>query len=273
VDGLFDLVADCLRAEEPVAWATVIELAPREEGGPETLPPLGAKVVVRPETEPRGSLGDPGLDVVVTRDAQGALVHGHSVARHYGPHGEPGRADITVFIEVFAPRMLIFGAVDFTAALVRVAKVLGYHVTVCDARPVFATSARFPEADEVVADWPHRHLAKVADSLGASDAVCVLTHDHKFDIPALTGALKTKVGYIGAMGSRSTHNGRVERLQAEGVEPDDLRRIMAPIGLDIGARTPEETAVSICAEIISLRAGVTAPSLRDGVGPIHRVAP
>ncbi len=275
MDGLFDLVADCLRAEEPVAWATVIELAPREEGGPETLPPLGAKVVVRPETEPRGSLGDPGLDVVVTRDAQGALVHGHSVARHYGPHGEPGRADITVFIEVFAPppRMLIFGAVDFTAALVRVAKVLGYHVTVCDARPVFATSARFPEADEVVADWPHRHLAKVADSLGASDAVCVLTHDHKFDIPALTGALKTKVGYIGAMGSRSTHNGRVERLQAEGVEPDDLRRIMAPIGLDIGARTPEETAVSICAEIISLRAGVTAPSLRDGVGPIHRVAP
>jgi xanthine dehydrogenase accessory factor len=168
--------------------------------------------------------------------------------------------------------MLIFGAVDFTAALVSVAKVLGYHVTVCDARRVFATTARFPAADEVVADWPHRHLAKVADRLGSGDAICVLTHDHKFDIPALVGALNTKAGYIGAMGSRATHEGRVERLRAEGVDPDDIGRIMAPIGIDIGARTPEETAVSICAEIISLRAGVPAPSLRDGVGPIHRAA-
>ena len=197
MDGLFALVRDCLRAEEPVALATVIELAPREDGENEILPPLGAKLVVRPEAEPMGSLGEPNLDVVVTRDTRGALDGGHSVARHYGPHGEAGRTDVTVFIEVFAPppRMLIFGAVDFTAALVRVAKVLGYHVTVCDARPVFATSVRFPEADEVVADWPHRHLAKVADRLGPGDAICVLTHDHKFDIPALVAALKTKVGY------------------------------------------------------------------------------
>jgi xanthine dehydrogenase accessory factor len=274
VDGLFSLVRDCLRADEPVALATVIELAPPQGGEDEILPPLGAKLVVRPEAEPLGSLGEPNLDVVVTRDTLGALDGGHSVARHYGPHGEAGRTDVTVFIEVFAPppRMLIFGAVDFTAALVRVAKVLGYHVTVCDARPVFATSTRFPEADEVVADWPHRHLAKVADRLGPGDAICVLTHDHKFDIPALVAALKTRVGYLGAMGSRSTHDGRVERLRAEGVDPDDIARIMAPIGLDIGARSPEETAVSICAEIISLRAGVRAPSLRDGAGPIHRVA-
>jgi xanthine dehydrogenase accessory factor len=274
VDGLFSLVRDCLRADEPVALATVIELAPLQGGEDEILPPLGSKLVVRPEAEPLGSLGEPNLDVVVSRDILGALDGGHSVARHYGPHGEAGRTDVTVFIEVFAPppRMLIFGAVDFTAALVRVAKVLGYHVTVCDARPVFATSARFPEADEVVADWPHRHLAKVADRLGPGDAICVLTHDHKFDIPALVAALKTRVGYLGAMGSRSTHDGRVERLRAEGVDPDDIRRIMAPIGLDIGARSPEETAVSICAEIISLRAGVRAPSLRDGAGPIHRVA-
>ena len=274
MDGLFALVRDCLRAEEPVALATVIELAPREGGEDEILPPLGAKLVVRPEADPMGSLGERNLDVVVTRDTRGALDGGHSVARHYGPHGEAGRTDVTVFIEVFAPppRMLIFGAVDFTAALVRVAKALGYHVTVCDARPVFATSARFPEADEVVADWPHRHLAKVADRLGPGDAICVLTHDHKFDIPALVAALKTRVGYLGAMGSRSTHDGRVERLRAEGVDPDDIRRIMAPIGIDIGARTPEETAVSICAEIISLRSGVSAPSLRDGAGPIHRVA-
>jgi xanthine dehydrogenase accessory factor len=274
VEGLLALVRDCLRAEEPVALATVIDLAPREDGAAEALPPLGAKLVVRREAEPMGSLGEPGLDAVVARDTRGALDGGHSVARHYGPHGEAGRSDVTVFIEVFAPppRMLIFGAVDFTAALVRVAKVLGYHVTVCDARPVFATAARFPEADEVVADWPHRHLAKVADRLGPGDAICVLTHDHKFDIPALVGALKTNVGYLGAMGSRSTHDGRVERLRAEGVKPRDIRRIMAPIGIDIGARTPEETAVSICAEIISLRAGVKAPSLRDGDGPIHRFA-
>jgi xanthine dehydrogenase accessory factor len=274
VDGLFALVRDCLRAEEPVALATVIDLTPGEEGPTEALPPLGAKLVVRRDVDPAGTLGQPGLDAVVIRDTRGTLDGGQSVARHYGPHGEAGRSDVTVFIEVFAPppRMLIFGAVDFTAALVRVAKVLGYRVTVCDARPVFATSARFPEADEVVADWPHRHLAKVAERLGPGDAICVLTHDHKFDIPALTGALKTNVGYIGAMGSRSTHKGRVERLRAEGVTPDDIRRIMAPIGIDIGSRTPEETAVSICAEIISLRAGVKADSLRDRDGPIHRAA-
>jgi xanthine dehydrogenase accessory factor len=274
VDGLFALVRDCLRAEEPVALATVIDLTPGEGGPAEALPPLGAKLVVRRDVDPAGTLGQPGLDAVVIRDTRGTLDGGQSVARHYGPHGEAGRTDVTVFIEVFAPppRMLIFGAVDFTAALVRVAKVIGYRVTVCDARPVFATSVRFPEADEVVADWPHRHLAKVADRLGPGDAICVLTHDHKFDIPALIGALETKVGYIGAMGSRRTHKGRVERLRAEGVEPDDIRRIMAPIGIDIGSRTPEETAVSICAEIISLRAGVKADSLRDGDGPIHRAA-
>jgi xanthine dehydrogenase accessory factor len=274
VEGLLALVRDCLRAEEPVAWATVIDLVPNEESAAAALPPLGAKLVVRRKAEAMGSLGEPGLDAVVARDTRGALDGGHSVTRHYGPHGEAGRTDVTVFIEVFGPpaRMLIFGAVDFTAALVRVAKVLGYHVTVCDARPAFATVVRFPEADEVVADWPHRYLAKVADRLGPGDAICVLTHDHKFDIPVLVGALKTNVGYLGAMGSRSTHDGRVERLRAEGVEADDVRRIMAPIGIDIGARTPEETAVSICAEIISLRAGVTPHSLRDGDGPIHRVA-
>jgi len=298
VNGLLAVVRDCLRAENPVALATVIELAPAADSGAggegrgsaadsgadgagrgaesgaesgRALPPLGAKLVVRPDHEPMGSLGDPDLDRVVIRDIHGALASGQSVTRRYGPRGEVGRTDVTVFIEVFAPprRMLIFGAVDFTAALVRVAKVLGYHVTVCDARPVFATPARFPEADEVVADWPHRHLAKVADQLGPEDAICVLTHDHKFDVPALIAALETNVGYLGAMGSRGTHEGRVARLLAEGVDPDAIRRIMAPIGIDIGARTPEETAVSICAEIISLHTGATAPSLRDGSGPIH----
>jgi xanthine dehydrogenase accessory factor len=166
--------------------------------------------------------------------------------------------------------MIIFGAVDFTAALARVAKVLGYRVTVCDARPVFATAARFPAADEVVTDWPDRHLAKVGPSLGPRDAICVLTHDHKFDVPAITSALTTRAGYIGAMGSRRTHAERSERLREAGVDDAGLARVMGPIGIDIGARTPEETAVSICAEIIALRTGRDAPSLRDTEGPIHR---
>jgi xanthine dehydrogenase accessory factor len=176
-----------------------------------------------------------------------------------------------VFIESFAPppRMIIFGAVDFTAALVRAAKLLGYRVTVCDARAVFATPERFPMADEVVNDWPHRYLAKVAEDLGPRDAVCVLTHDHKFDVPAITAALDTAVGYIGAMGSRRTHADRVARLTDAGVDEKALDRVMAPIGLDLGARTPEETAISICAEIIALRTGGTVGSLRDANGPIH----
>lgn len=202
MDGLFGLVRDCLRAGTTVALATVVEVvAPESQAA--VLPRLGAKLVVRPDAEPAGSLGDDELDRVVIRDVEGALEAGRSVARHYGPRGEARRTDLTVFIEVFAPprQMLIFGAVDFTAALVRIAKVLGYRVTVCDPRPAFATQARFPEADDVVVDWPHRHLATVADALGPLDAICVLTHDHKFDVPALLAALDTKVGYLGAMGS------------------------------------------------------------------------
>jgi xanthine dehydrogenase accessory factor len=176
-----------------------------------------------------------------------------------------------VFIESFAlpPRMIIFGAVDFTAALVKVAKVLGYRVTVCDARAVFATVQRFPMADEIVNDWPDRYLAKVGDELGPRDAVCVLTHDHKFDVPAIVGAVRTQVGYLGAMGSRRTHEQRRARLRDAGMSESEIERVMSPIGLDIGARTPEETAVAICAEIIATRTGRVAQSLRDTSGPIH----
>jgi xanthine dehydrogenase accessory factor len=165
--------------------------------------------------------------------------------------------------------MVIFGAVDFTAALARVAKVLGYRVTVCDARPVFATRQRFPMADEVIVDWPNRLLEKIGPGLGPRDAVCVLTHDPKFDVPAVMGALQTRAGYLGAMGSRRTTEDRNTRLLAEGVDPAELRRVMAPIGIDIGARTPEETAVSVCAEIIALRTGRLVASLRDTEGGIH----
>jgi xanthine dehydrogenase accessory factor len=165
--------------------------------------------------------------------------------------------------------MIIFGAVDFTAALVKVAKLLGYRVTVCDARAVFATVQRFPMADEVVNDWPDRYLAKVSEDLGPRDAICVLTHDHKFDVPAIAAAVKTRVGYLGAMGSRRTHEGRVERLREAGLADAEINRVQSPIGLDVGARTPEETAIAICAEIIALRTGRHALSLRETSGPIH----
>ena len=260
---LYQTLAAAIRAEEPVALATLVE-------GPDDL--IGGKLVVRPGFSAIGTLGDADLDRVVARDALGELAAGLTVTRHYGRHGEARQREVSVFIESFAPppRMIIFGAVDFTAALARVAKILGYRVTVCDARPVFATHARFPMADEVVVDWPNRYLAKVGAELGPRDAVCVLTHDPKFDVPAIVAALETKVGYLGAMGSRRTHEDRVGRLREAGVSDDGLDRVMAPIGLDIGARTPEETAVSICAEVITLRTGREAPSLRDAEGPIHR---
>lgn len=247
-----------LRAGRPVALATVVD-------GPH----VGAKLLVPGGV---GTLGDVDLDRVVARDAEGELAAGTTSIRRYGRHGEARQEDVAVFVESFVPppRLLVFGAVDFTAALVRVAKVLGYEVTVCDARPVFATARRFPHADEVVVDWPHRLLEKVGPSLTERDAVCVLTHDHKFDVPAIVAALGTGAGYIGAMGSRRTHAERVERLREAGVDDAALARLHAPIGLDLGARTPEETAVAICAEIIAARTGRTdVRPLRDTDGPIH----
>jgi xanthine dehydrogenase accessory factor len=167
--------------------------------------------------------------------------------------------------------MWIFGAVDFTAALAKVAKVLGYRVTVCDAREVFATRRRFPMADEVIVSWPGPVFTARGSTLGQRDAVCILTHDPKFDVPAVQGALATRVGYIGVMGSRKTHAKRMERLAEVGIDrPEQIDRLMSPIGLDLGARTPEETAISICAEIIARRTGRATPSLRGASGPIHR---
>jgi xanthine dehydrogenase accessory factor len=260
-DTVYGALRAAVLAGRPAALVTVIE-------GPH----IGAKLLVQPGGEAMGTLGDPDLDRVAARDALGELLAATNVVRHYGEHGEARESSVSVFVESFAPRprMLIFGAVDFTAALVRVAKVLGYHVTVCDAREVFATTQRFPDADEVVVDWPHRLLEREGDTLSGRDAVCVLTHDHKFDVPPILAALRTEVGYLGAMGSRRTHADRAERLRAEGATEAELARVMGPIGLDLGARTPEETAVAICAEIIALRTGRLAPSLRDTDGPIHR---
>ena len=259
--SLFAIVRDAIKNEDPIALATVVD------GGVS-----GGKLVVRPDTDPIGTLGNPDLDRVVIRDALGELASGTSGIRHYGEQGEARQEEVSVFIESFAPppQMLIFGAVDFTAALSRVAKVLGYRVTVCDARPVFATRQRFPYADDVVVDWPNRLLDKVGHELGPRDAICVLTHDPKFDVPAVLAALQTDAGYLGAMGSRRTTDDRNARLRVEGVSDEDLARVMAPIGLDLGARPPEETAISIVGEIIALRSGRLAPSLRDTEGDIHR---
>ena len=264
--SIYEHLRDALRNAEPIALATVV-------AGPNN----GAKLLVRP-TGAEGSLGDPELDRVVGRDSLAELEAGRSGTRHYGTSGqtlsqdEPDTESVTVFIESFAPppTMVIFGAVDFTAALAKVAKVLGYRVLVCDARQIFATERRFPMADEVIVDWPDRVLDRIGAGLGRRDVVCVLTHDPKFDVPAIAGALRTNVGYIGVMGSRKTHERRMIRLAEVGVtDPVDLDRVMAPIGLDLGARTPEETAISICAEIIARRTGRATPSLRAGAGPIH----
>jgi xanthine dehydrogenase accessory factor len=259
--SIYDLWREAVNDHRPVALATVID-------GEHP----GAKIIVGDDLQPVGTLGDPDLDRVVIRDTIGELAGGRSGIRHYGPHGEAREDAVSIFIESFAPppQMLIFGAVDFTGALVRIANVMGYRVTVCDAREVFATKRRFPSADEVVVDWPHRHIERVGDRLSQRDAICVLTHDHKFDVPAIQAALATDVGYLGAMGSRRTCAERLDRLAAAGADMDAVTaRLHAPIGLDLGGRTPEETAIAICAEVIAARTGRVTASLSDTTGSIH----
>ncbi|MFJ3407613.1 XdhC family protein [Promicromonospora sp. NPDC090134] len=238
------------------------------------VPGAGADAPDAPDA-PEGTLGDPGLDAAVTADAVGQVAAGTSALREYGPHGERTGTGTRVFLQVFAPppRLLVFGAIDFAAALARAGRLLGYRVTVCDARPVFATPARFPEADEVVTEWPHRYLAAeiAAGRVSARDAVCVLTHDAKFDVPLLHTALTDLPAgtYVGTMGSRRAHAERAARLVEDGVPRSALTRLHSPIGLDLGARTPDETAVSIVAELIAARSGATARPLRETDGPIH----
>ena len=217
-----------------------------------------------------GTLGSgPRLDAAVDDDVRGMLAQGLTGIRRYGAQGERRGDELSVFVNSFAPapRMLVFGAIDFAAAVARVGKFLGYHVTVCDARKVFATTSRFPDADEVVVDWPHRFLGGM--DVDARTVICVLTHDPKFDIPLLEVALRTPAGYIGAMGSRRTHDDRLARLREVGLTEDELARLRSPIGLDLGARTPEETAVSIAAELIQLRWGGTGQPLTATEGRIH----
>jgi xanthine dehydrogenase accessory factor len=261
-------IAAAVERGEPVAVATIIS-GPGLGGTPK----VGARRVIwgdvaRPSTGTLGA-GDR-LDAAADDDVRGMLSQGLTGIRRYGEHGERLGGELAVFVNSFAPppQMLVFGAIDFAAAVARVGKFLGYHVTVCDARPIFATRSRFPDADEVVVDWPHRFLAGA--DVDARTVICVLTHDPKFDVPVLEVALRTPAGYIGAMGSRRTHEDRLERLRAVGMTEPELARLRSPIGLDLGARTPEETAVSIAAELIQLRWGGTGRALSHTDGRIHR---
>jgi len=269
-------IAAAVERGEPVAVATVI-------GGPGQV---GARRVIwAGDAQGRsggdadegtwhsgasGTLGSGSrLDAAVDDDVRGMLAQGLTGIRRYGAHGERRGDELSVFVNSFAPppRMLVFGAIDFAAAVARVGKFLGYHVTVCDARKVFATASRFPDADEVIVEWPHRFLA--GTSIDSRTVICVLTHDPKFDVPLLEVALRTPAGYIGAMGSRRTHDDRLARLREVGLTEDELARLRSPIGLDLGARTPEETAVSIAAELIQLRWGGSGQPLTATDGRIH----
>jgi xanthine dehydrogenase accessory factor len=253
-------IAEDIRDGRPVAVATLIS----DVGGAR----VGRRIVVRPDRT-SGSLGSARLDAAVHDDTIGMLQQGRTGIVHYGPKGERRGDDISVFVASYAPRprMIVFGAIDFAAAVARLGSYLGYRVTVCDARETFATRKRFPDADEVIVEWPHRYLA--ATEVDERTVVCVLTHDPKFDVPLLEIALRMPLAYIGAMGSRRTNDDRAARLRARGLTDEELSRLHAPIGLDVGARTPEETAVSIAAEIISTRWGGTGGQLRRTKGPIH----
>src|SRR5215218_1685087 len=250
-----------LAEQSPVAMATVIE-----------GPGMGSKLLVAPEDHV-GTAGNRELDKAVLEAARGLLEGGRTETRHFGPRGQRRMEDVAVFIQSFSPpaRMYVFGAIDFASSVARIGKFMGYRVTVCDARAVFATRERFPSADEVVVAWPDEFL-KTAE-VDKRTVICVLTHDPKFDVPVLKAALETPAGYIGAMGSRRTHNNRTARLKEEGVTAEKLSRIASPIGLDIGARTPEETAVAIAGEIIASRTGHSGGRLSERSGPIHAPEP
>lgn len=280
--GAIDVLVVPVRAGSPHRPVLATALAAASSGravalaritaGPPEL--LGGALLVDADGTPQGGFGGhPDLDRTIAAEAAAFLDAGRTGTVEVGARGARCGSPVTALIEsaVPPPRMIVFGAVDFAAALVRVGKFLGHHVTVCDARPVFTTRARFPEADEVVVDWPHRYLERTATD--ARTVLCVLTHDPKFDVPLLRLALGLPVAYVGAMGSRRTHLDRLERLREAGVTDRQLARLRSPIGLDLGARTPEETALSIAAEIVATRRGGTGLSLTGAHTPIHHDLP
>ncbi|GAA1869066.1 XdhC family protein [Pseudonocardia ailaonensis] len=260
----FGRIAEAIRDETPVAVVTVVS-GPGER--------LGKRLIVW-EDRVEGTTGSARLDGAATDDARGLLASGRNATITYGTDGQRRGEGLMVFVESFAPppRMIVFGAIDFAAAVAKMGNFLGFRVTVCDARPVFATASRFPGANEVVVEWPHRYLATEAEEgrIDGRTVLTVLTHDPKFDVPLLEVALRLpEVAYIGAMGSRRTHEDRLERLRERGLTEAEIARMSSPIGLDLGARTPEETAVSIAAEMIAQHWGGAGTRLAEREGPIH----
>ncbi|MFF3340227.1 XdhC family protein [Streptomyces flavidovirens] len=280
--GVIDILVTPVRADSPGGEVFAAALATAACGdaaavaritdGPADV--MGRALLVRPDGSYEGALGGhPELDRTAAGEARAMLDAGRTGTVLIGEDGSRCGRPLTLLVEssVPAPRMIVFGAIDFAAALVRVGKFLNYHVTVCDARPVFATAARFPEADEIVVEWPHRYLASTGTD--GRTVLCVLTHDAKFDVPLLEQALRLPVAYVGAMGSRRTHEDRNRRLREVGVTELELARLRSPIGLDLGARTPEETALSIAAEIVAARRGGSGVSLTGAHTPIHHEGP
>ncbi|MFF4387520.1 MULTISPECIES: XdhC family protein [unclassified Streptomyces] len=276
--GIIDILVTPVRVGSPAreVFAAGLAAAARGEAaavariaqGPAEL--MGRAVFVRTEGTHQGGFGaHPELDRTIAEEARAMLDAGRTGVLEIGADGRLCGEPLKVLVEssVPPPRMIVFGAIDFASALVRIGKFLGYRVTVCDARPVFATKTRFPEADEIVVDWPHRYLETTV--VDGRTVLCVLTHDAKFDVPLLELALKLPVAYVGAMGSRRTHEDRNERLRAVGVTELELARLRSPIGLDLGARSPEETALSIAAEIVANRRGGTGAALTGAHIPIH----
>lgn len=276
--GVIDILVTPVRASAPgrAVFASALATAARGEAaafarivaGPRES--LGRALLVRPDGSYEGGFGaHPELDRTVVGEAGALLAAGCTDTLEIAGQGSRRGAPLTVLVEssVRPPRMIVFGAIDFASALVRIGRFLGYRVTVCDARPVFATAARFPDADEVVVEWPPAYLERT--EVDARTVLCVLTHDAKFDVPLLRLALRLPVAYVGAMGSRRTHLGRNERLRRVGVTELELTRLRSPIGLDLGARTPEETALSIASEIVANRRGGSGLSLTGAHTPIH----
>jgi xanthine dehydrogenase accessory factor len=239
---------------------------------------VGSRLLVRAEGEVGVAPLRPGLRDSLVGRAGAMLDAGTSGEVRCAEDGSLLGVEVRAFVQVWAPppRLVVFGAVDFAGALAGAGRFLGYDVTICDARPVFTTPERFPSAHHVVVDWPHRYLAQeqAAGRIDGRTVLCVLTHDARFDVPVLQEALALPaVGYVGAMGSRRTHLERLDRLRAAGVTEAQIDSLHSPIGLDIGARTPEETALSIAAEFVAERRGGSGRSLGALDGPIHRVDP
>src|SRR6266478_9763954 len=242
---LYEELKDLLNQEKGVALATVVE-------GEEHV---GAKLLVYPGGRAHGTLGNAALDMLVAEDAERAIWNGDAGTNTYTVESETGALPFDVFIEGFPPppTLIIVGAGHIAIPLTTFAKTLNYRVVVIDARAAFATRERFPHADELIVEWPDEVLEKM--DLNPSTSIAVLTHDPKFDEPTLKVVLAHQVGYVGAIGSRKTSQERAERLKKQGLTDEQLQRIHGPIGLNIGAASPEEMALAIMGEIVATRHG------------------